>query len=140
MHRVNITHFFPFPAERVFEAWLDQATVGDWLFATPEGEMVEVALEPRVGGSYRIVERREDGDILHTGVYERIDPPHDLEFTFSVPKYDPGFVHVHVQIASVPDGCNLNLTHEVEEQWLKPSTHGWQTILSNLESTLHHPL
>jgi len=136
VHRVNVTHFFPFPAERVFQAWLDQDTVGEWLFATPEGEMIEVALNPKVGGSYRIVERREDGDILHTGVYERIDAPHDLEFTFSVPKYDPGSVHVHIHIASTPGGCDLNLTHEVEEQWLKPSTHGWQTILSNLEATL----
>ncbi|MGA7438771.1 MAG: SRPBCC domain-containing protein [Luteibacter sp.] len=139
MHRVEVTHYFPFPAETVFAAWLDQDTVGEWLFATPEGEMLEVALTPKVGGSYRIVERRADGDILHTGTYERIDAPHDLEFSFSVPHYDPGSVHVRIHIANVADGCNLTLTHEVEEQWLKPSTHGWQTILSNLETTLRHP-
>lgn len=136
MARVTVTHFFPYPAERVFDAWLNQDTVGHWLFATPEGEMVEVALNATVGGSYRIVERREEGDVLHTGIYERIDRPHDLAFSFFVPRYDPGAVHVQIHIATVPDGCNLTLTHDVEEKWLKPSTHGWQTILSNLESTL----
>ncbi|UPG92875.1 SRPBCC family protein [Luteibacter aegosomatissinici] len=136
MARVTVTHYFPYPAERVFDAWLDQDTVGQWLFATPDGEMVEVALHPQVGGSYRIVERRENVNVLHTGIYERIDPPHDLAFSFAVPMYDPGSVHVQIHIAAVPGGCNLTLTHEVQEQWLKPSTQGWQTILSNLESTL----
>ena len=39
MTEVRVEKLFRHPPERVFDAFLDPARVGDWLFRTPEGVM-----------------------------------------------------------------------------------------------------
>src|SRR5437016_1622323 len=81
MGEVRVTRRFAAPAEAVFDSWLDEGGVGQWLFATPDGEMVRVEVDPRVGGRYAIVERRGGEDIVHTGAYEAIERPSRLVLT-----------------------------------------------------------
>lgn len=66
---MRVTHRFTASAERVFDAWLDPANVGKWLFATPDGVMVRVAFDARVRGKFVITERR--GGINTTGEAQR---------------------------------------------------------------------
>ena len=84
---VQVTGQFEASPERVFDAWLNPATAGKWLFATEKGQMVRVEIDPRVGGLYTIVERRDGVDVEHTGEYLEIDRPRRLVFTFRVPTY-----------------------------------------------------
>lgn len=64
------------PPEMVFDAWLDPAGVGAWLFATPAGTIERIEIDPRVGGRFRIDERR-DGELTeHHGEYVALDRPH----------------------------------------------------------------
>ena len=68
--------------ERVFDAWLDPALAPRFLFATPAGKMVTVAIDARVGGDALIVEQRGDKQAIHRLRYEVIDRPHRLVFLF----------------------------------------------------------
>jgi two-component system cell cycle response regulator DivK len=132
---IRVTRNFRAPAETVFDAWLDPEIARDWLFATPDGERVEVEIDPRVGGRYSIVERRGGEDVLHTGVYEAIERPNRLVFTLAVPKYADEAVAVTVDIAPAGEGCELTLAQTVAEG--SPASpeqieRGWATVLEGL--------
>jgi uncharacterized protein YndB with AHSA1/START domain len=136
---VRVTHRFAETAERVFNAWLDPATVRQFLFATPSGEMIKVAIESRPGGHYEIVERRNGEDVAHIGEYLEIDRPKRLVFTLKVPRYSESIDTITVEIAPLPDGCLLTFTDRMApgtEEHLERATNGWTTILANLEKIL----
>jgi uncharacterized protein YndB with AHSA1/START domain len=134
---VQVTRKFSASAERVFDAWLDQNTVGKWLFATPTGKMSKVKIEARVGGSYLIVENREGADVEHIGEYLEIDRPRRLVFTLKVPKYSQESTKVTIEIRALNSGCELTLTHEgVLPDYVASTTSGWKMILDSLAATL----
>lgn len=130
------------PAERVFDAWLDPASAGRWLFATPDGKMVCVEIDARVGGQFIVAEQR--GDVLaeHHGRYLGIDRPRRLVFLFSVTKFlDPDEVvsRVTVEIVPIGDGCELTLSHEIDPKWAEYADRtrsGWTMILEGLDATV----
>jgi uncharacterized protein YndB with AHSA1/START domain len=138
MSELKVSHRYPFPRERVFDAWLDPKIARRFLFATPEGEMVRAETDPRVGGRFTFVDRRpEMGDVEHVGEYLEIDRPRRLVFTFAVPQYDPGDTTVTLDFAPDGDGCVVTLSHAgVLEEWAKRTTQGWTTILESLERAL----
>lgn len=53
-----MTRRFEASPERVFDAWLNPATVRRWLFASPNDEAYTAEIDPRVGGRYTITARR----------------------------------------------------------------------------------
>lgn len=138
MAELTVTHRYPFPPERVFDAWLDPAKARRFLFATPTGEMVRADLDARVGGRFTFVDRRPDmGDVEHVGEYLEIDRPRRLAFTFAVLAYDPNDTTLTVTIAPDADGCVATLTHAgVPEEWAERSTEGWGMILATLEAVI----
>src|SRR5688572_7179083 len=137
MEQVLVTRLFRAPCERIFDSWLDAGTVGNWLFATPDGEMVRIEIDPRVGGSYEIVERRGGEDVLHTGSYEEIERPRRLVFTLQVPKYSQDMSRVAIDLAPGDGGCVLTLDagEETAEDAAK-YRKGWSTILEGLARQL----
>lgn len=136
---VRVVRRYSASAQQVFDAWLDPKTVGQWLFATPTGEMVQVEIDARVGGSFTLVDRRDGEDVAHTGQYVELDRPHRLVFTFSVPKYSSDQDPVTVEIVSLDAGCELTLTHVMDEKWAEweaQTREGWTGILEGLATTL----
>jgi uncharacterized protein YndB with AHSA1/START domain len=135
--RLSVSHRFSASAVRVFDAWLDPERAGRWLFATPEGEMVRVEIDARVGGQFVFADRRAGEDVEHVGQYMEIDRPRRLVFTFGVPKYSPDMTRVTVEIDARADGCELTLTHEgVPEAWMEQTRDGWGMILGALDDRL----
>ena len=133
-----VCHVFPFPAEKVFDAWLDPKSAGRWLFATPTGKMTKVEIDPRVRGKFAVVEQRGEESAEHHGTYLVIDRPRRLVFSFHT-SHSPDPTRVSVEIAAVPGGCKLTLAHELDPKW--PSfpelaRQGWTGILDNLDSNL----
>jgi uncharacterized protein YndB with AHSA1/START domain len=125
--------------EAAFDAWLDAARAGAWLFATPAGRMVEVAMDPRVGGAFRIVDRRDGEDVAHIGTYFELERPSRLAFEFGVPKYSDARDRVVVVIAPEATGCNVTLTHTLTpgmEAWADSVRQGWAGILAGLAAEL----
>jgi len=132
MAELSVSHHYPFPAEKVFDAWLDPAIARRFLFATSDGEMVRAEIDARVGGRFTFVDRRPDmGDVAHVGEYLHIDRPGRLIFTFAVPQFDPSYTTVTVTIVPAEDGCAVTLTHDgVPDEWAERSAEGWMMILA----------
>jgi uncharacterized protein YndB with AHSA1/START domain len=137
MNTVTVTYNFTVSPERVFDAWLDPQTAGEWLFATPTGQMIRVEIDARAGGRFVIVDRRNGEDVEHTGEYLEIDRPHRLSFTFGVPKYSPLFTKVTIDIEPSASGCVLTLTQTgVPAEYLESNVKGWTGILAALAALL----
>jgi uncharacterized protein YndB with AHSA1/START domain len=133
---IVITRRFDFPMERVFDAWLDPAKAGKFLFATPTGKMIRVDIDARVGGRFNFT-RRDANDIEHVGEYLEIDRPRRLVFTFSVPFYSKEVTRVSIDLKPLTTGCELTLTHEgVLPEWLEASRQGWGMICDSLAAFL----
>jgi uncharacterized protein YndB with AHSA1/START domain len=125
--------------ERVFDAWLDPDSARHWLFATETGEMVRADIDPRVGGGFNFVDRRDGEDIEHVGRYLEIDRPRRLVFSFSVPKYSSEPATVTIEIAADQGGAALTLTQEMDAslaEFKKQTVEGWTTILGELAARL----
>ena len=123
-------------AERVFDAFLDPAKAGKFLFATPTGTMIKVEIDARVGGKYNIT-RREDKDYEHLGEYLTIERPRRLVFTLRVPQLGNVSKTVSIEILPVGSGCELTLTHSnVKPENKEGMRGGWGKILDGLESQL----
>lgn len=138
MTDLTVTHSYPHPPERVFDAWLDPAVARRFLFATPSGEMIKTEIDARVGGRFVFIDRRpEMGDVEHVGEYRVIERPRRLVFTFAVPAFDPGVTTVEVEITQTTSGCDVRLTQrDTPGEWAERSAKGWASILQTLEGAL----
>lgn len=137
--QVRVSRRFDASAERVFDAWLDPATAGRWLYATKSGQMQRVEIDARVGGRYVIVEGRAEGDAEHHGRYLEIDRPHRLVFTLAADADSAGDV-VTVEIVRDGRGCTLTLTHMLAAEWAQYADRtesGWADVLAALAAQLH---
>jgi uncharacterized protein YndB with AHSA1/START domain len=138
---VRVTRRFTASPERVFDAWLDPARAGQFLFATPTGKMVRAEVDPRVGGRFTFTDRRDGEDVDHTGEYLEIDRPRRLVFTFAVPKYSSVVTRVAIDIVPAGMGCELTLTHEgVLPEYEQRTESGWGKILDGLATAIGRDL
>jgi len=132
---VRVTRRFDASPERLFDAWLDPATAGRWLFATPNGQMRRVAIDARVGGGFAIAEQRPDGLAEHFGRYLEIDRPRRLVFLFSDEESVKSGDRVTVEIVPLGDGCELTLIHAMaaeHAEYAVRTQSGWDTVLASL--------
>lgn len=136
---VRVTHCYSHSAERVFDAWLDAKLAARWMFATSGGQMVRAENDPRVGGTYTFVDRRDGEDVEHTGTYLEIDRPRRLVFTFGIPAMSKLFDRVTVDFVALEQGCEVTLVHEMKpefEEYRQRTQEGWAKILGSLDATL----
>ena len=138
MGDIVVRHRYRHPPERVFDAWLDPKTAGQFAFATPDGEMIKAEVDARVGGRFNFTDRRPDmGDVAHVGEYEVIDRPRRIVFTFAVPQYDPTYTRVTLDFAAIDGGTQITLTHAgVPPEYAEQTPKGWEMILDSLEVVL----
>ena len=134
--QVRVSRRFDAPPERVFDAWLDPETARRFLFATETGEIVRLQIEPREGGQYSIVDRRDGQDVEHRGEYLEIDRPRRLVFTLQAPFYSEDVDRIAIDVASVGAGCELTLLHETAPEWADRVEDGWNPIFDSLEEVL----
>jgi uncharacterized protein YndB with AHSA1/START domain len=138
MATVVITRTFRQSPEQVFSAWVDPVFAAQWLFRTPDGELIRADFDARPGAGFNITERREDGDAAHLGTYVEIDPPRRLVFDFLVEPYSEGqSTRVSIDVVPTDGGCELTLTHEgVWEDWEERTKQGWEFLLGRLGEVL----
>jgi len=109
-YRLSVRRRIPAPPEVVYEAWIEPQGIREWMCP---GDVLsaEAFLDVRVGGSYRIVMKAKDRDHVHTGVYQVVEPPSKLVFTWSE-EGNPAPSLVTVEIFGHGGESELVLTHE----------------------------
>jgi uncharacterized protein YndB with AHSA1/START domain len=141
---VHVTRRLVAAPERVFDAWLDPALLGQWMFgiALPDDQIVRLSVDPRVGGRFSFVVRRKGQEIDHVGTYQEIDRPRKLAFTWGVAGHSEGdYSVVTIEIAPLNSGCELTLTHAMDAKWVAYAerTHaGWTKMIEALAKWLDH--
>jgi uncharacterized protein YndB with AHSA1/START domain len=134
----RVSHRFSAAAERVFDAWLDLELTRRFMFTIPTGELVRAEMDPRVGGTFIFVDRRDGQDVVHVGEYLELDRPRRIVFTFAVDGSEPSVVNI--DIAPLESGCELTLTHEMDPVWadyIDRTERGWSTILNAMDAEIN---
>jgi uncharacterized protein YndB with AHSA1/START domain len=135
---VSVTRTFTVAPERVFDAWLDPAMIGQWMFGPRlrDEEVLGLDVNARVGGSFSFCVRRQGKELDHVGKYREIDRPRRLVFTWGV-KQDTGDTSVvSVDIVPLAAGCKLTLIHGVPPEYAKLVEASWTKMLEALAATL----
>jgi uncharacterized protein YndB with AHSA1/START domain len=109
--RLVIRKLIPASREEVFAAWSDPEGMGRWM-CPGDVKAAEAQVDFRVGGSFRILMKGEGQDYDHTGVYQVIEPPSKLTFTWISKGTDLKTTLVTVELREHEGGTELMLTHE----------------------------
>lgn len=135
----RVTRTFDLPVERLFDAWTDTSLLGQWMFGpnVRDEQIVRLATDPRVGGVFSFVVRRQANELDHVGVYRELSRPHRLVFTWAVMhsgKSDGESV-VALDFAARGAGSQLHLAHELPPEWanfVAQSAEAWGKMLDAL--------
>ena len=73
-------------------------------------------VDPRVGGTFCIVERRAGGGATHRHGLLGLERPRRWRSP-GARRRSADQSRVHIEIRAVEDGCELALTHEMEPRW-----------------------
>src|SRR3569833_2102608 len=79
---VVVSRVMPATPEVVFDEWLDPEALQEWMCPDPV-RVVEVSVEPRVGGTVRFDVDNSGTRVLISGQFLTIDRPRQLRFTWS---------------------------------------------------------
>ena len=135
---IRVAQRFRAPPERVFHAWLEPELAGRWLFATASEPIADVDIDPRVGGAFRLAERRHGARVEHAGRYVEIVPHRRLVFTLAMADRPHIVTRVTAEISPLKTGCELALTHEdVPPDCAGETEARWTGVLYGLDETLN---
>jgi uncharacterized protein YndB with AHSA1/START domain len=109
-YRLCVRRRMPAPREVVYEAWIDPQGIREWM-CPGDTLSAEASLDVRVGGSYRIVMKGKDRDHVHTGVYQVVEPPSKLVFTWTAEEDEVPML-VTIEFLAHGNESELILTHE----------------------------
>ncbi len=146
---LNVTRDIGAPPDRVFAAWTSPDQIDRWWggggVTCPEAEV-----DLRQGGTYRIANAMPDGMVTWiSGVFEVIEPPHRLVYTWSVEAPDqssadqssadqPPASIVEVEFQPIEGGTRIAITQtripSIDARHLFEA--GWNGCLDGLATLL----
>jgi uncharacterized protein YndB with AHSA1/START domain len=145
---LKMTRNFDVAPEKVFDAWLNPEMMRKWFF-TLEGTNKVAQNNPRVGGTWEIVDHRDGKDYRALGEYLEIDPPKKLVFTFKMPQFSDSEDTIKVELKELQQGCEMTFSQNIvvphQENWTKSdiekalreyhdgSEHGWNLMFMGLK-------
>jgi uncharacterized protein YndB with AHSA1/START domain len=136
---VNVSKIIEAPITKVFDAWLDPATLARFILPMPGMENSQVENEAHEGGAFTIIMQVGDSKIPHTGKYIEIDRPRKLVFTWESPEsVDDSMVTLNFTELS-GGKTSIELTHVkfIDEKRRSNHEGGWGNILSKLNEIIN---
>ncbi|MDO6434543.1 SRPBCC family protein [Flavitalea sp. BT771] len=140
--RATVTALFSAAPERVFDAFLDTRMVGRFMFGpgVRDEAIVSLTNDPRTGGTFSYIVRRQEKAFDHFGEYIEIERPRRLVFSWTV-RQDPAGSEsrIVIEIAPIIDGCEVTLTHEMpsgQENFIEQARIAWGKMLDKLTEVL----
>jgi uncharacterized protein YndB with AHSA1/START domain len=131
-----VRRMIPVPRERVFAAWLDPASLAQWM-CPGDVTSANVDVDARVGGTFRIVMAHGRGDSDHWGEYLVIEPPSLLSFTWISANTERLGTVVTVEFLQRGSSTELVLTHRrLPPAKVDAHRKGWTDIVRKLGETL----
>jgi uncharacterized protein YndB with AHSA1/START domain len=126
------------PAQELFDAWLNPVSLAEWMRPCSSGTMrSSVKVDARVGGAFEIVMHVPSGPVRHTGIYQAIDAPRSLVFTWNSPHAGQNDSLVTVNFIADGKTTEIVITHErLPEAAQAGHTGGWTEILGQLDQML----
>jgi uncharacterized protein YndB with AHSA1/START domain len=132
---VTVTRRIAAPAERLFDAWLDPASLARWMRRDGSAE-TDVVADPRVGGAFAFTMNDPTGSFTHAGTYTVIDRPRLLEFTWR--SHSTNDVESVVRVSFTPDGdaTVVEVHHAQLPDAVAAQRHeeGWTEIIRRLDA------
>lgn len=134
--------------ESVFDAWIDPAVLGTWLFGPTvrDEQIISLETDARVGGLFAFVVQRpmEPAPTLHKGEYLQVEKPARLVFSWGTAdsRFPEVIEYSRVEIDISPrsdDGCELTLHHHLPEDWsnfVERTKANWSHLLGVMAKVL----
>ncbi len=139
---LSVKRLIPATPERVFRAWTSPDELQKWW--GPVGvRCLSADVDLQVGGQYRISNELPDGKILLiSGVFETIQIPRLLIYTWTVETESPNMERVCVEFKEHEQGTEIILNHELISTSLLRDQHeqGWFGCLDGLIKFLTYKL
>jgi len=145
---LNMERKLNVPAEKVFEAWTLVEMLKKWMFTMEHTNKVAES-DPRVGGTWEIVDHRNGKDYRAIGEYKVVEPPTKLVFTFKMPQFSNLEDDITVEIQPLGTGSEMIFTQEINviheegwtteniekahEDWKKETEQGWHYMFLGLK-------
>jgi uncharacterized protein YndB with AHSA1/START domain len=129
------------PRQRVFDAWTKPELVAKF-FGPGDVTVPEIELDPRTGGTYRILMVMPDGERMNVGgTYRDVRPPERLSMTWRWEEDDPADEYdtlLTLEFNEVVGGTEVVLTHAQIASVESRDRHadGWGKILDQLAGAL----
>jgi uncharacterized protein YndB with AHSA1/START domain len=117
---ISMARRFQARPEQVFEAWIKPDLMKKWLFTTEATNKV-VDNDPRIGGTWEIIDHRGGVDYRAIGEYQEVRQPHKVVFTFKMPQFNEAEDIVRVTISEMQDATEMLFTQEI----VVPHEEGW---------------
>jgi uncharacterized protein YndB with AHSA1/START domain len=139
---LRLERTFDAPVKAVFAAWTSPELLRRWWPAGSDWETPVAEVDPRVGGSLRLVMRSPDGEEFGgRGEYVEITPSERLVFTWTWAGHagHEGTQLVEVEFRERQDGTTtVVLTNRGLEDEESKRTHrqGWEASFDNLDRIL----
>ena len=136
---VRVQRVMPAAPEVVFDEWLDRESLREWMCPHPV-RVVDVTVEPRVGGTVRFDVDDSGTRVLISGKFLAIDRPRLLRFTWSNSNWSDPTTESVVNVAFEPVGDDETLM-SIEHSLLPPEEfdsfyNGWTRTFDQLATVL----
>ena len=122
-------------AEKLFAAWTEPSQLKCWW--GPQGvRCIDVQLDLRVGGGYRIGNELPDGTVIWiAGEFELIAPPRKLVFSWRIEGTNSAPERVTVQFEPHEDSTEVIVTHQriASDDLRERHNQGWIGCLEALK-------
>ena len=127
------------PAQQLFDAWLNPTSLAEWMRpCSTQNKRSDVKVDAREGGAYEIVMHVDSGPVRHSGIYQTIDAPRRLVFTWNSVHAGPNDSLVTVEFRPDGETTEVIITHErLPESVRAGHTEGWTQLLESLAKTIN---